>query len=45
MLDFIKYKGFKIPMIYEEDKSLPIVYVKLLFKNSGRAYDDVAGLS
>lgn len=45
MLDFIKYKGFKLPMIYEEDKSLPIVYVKLLFKNSGRAYDDVAGLS
>lgn len=43
MLDFISFNQNTFPLIYEQDSSLPIVYFKLLFKNSGRAYDEIAG--
>ena len=43
MLDVISFNQNTFPLIYEQDSSLPIVYFKLLFKNSGRAYDEIAG--
>lgn len=34
-LDFIEVKGIKIPVIFEEDKRLPIVSMQLVFTGSG----------
>lgn len=39
-LDFIEFNKIKIPFIYEEDKSLPIVEMKLVFKSAGSVYDN-----
>jgi predicted Zn-dependent peptidase len=34
-LDFIEVKGIKIPVIFEEDKRLPIVSMQVVFTHSG----------
>ena len=43
MLDFISFHKHVFPLILEQDSSLPLVYFKILFRNSGRAYDDFGG--
>ncbi len=39
VLDSVKVKGVKIPFIYEEDKTLPIVGMQIVFKESGSLFD------
>jgi len=38
-LDYIKVEGVQIPLIYEEDKRLPMVSMQLVFKKSGSIED------
>lgn len=38
-LDFIEVDGVKVPLIYEEEKRLPIVSMQLVFRNSGSIED------
>ncbi len=45
-IDFIEVKGVKVPLIYEEEKRLPIVSMQLVFRNSGSITDEQhAGLA
>ncbi|MEA3373349.1 MAG: insulinase family protein, partial [Campylobacterota bacterium] len=45
-IDFIEVKGVKVPLIYEEEKRLPIVSMQLVFRNSGSITDEKhAGLA
>ncbi len=45
-IQHIEVKGVKIPLIFEEDKRLPIVTMQFVFKNSGTITDvDKAGLA
>jgi len=45
-IQHIEVKGMKIPLIFEEDKRLPIVTMQFVFKNSGTITDiDKAGLA
>ncbi len=41
----IKVKGVKIPLIFKQDKRLPLVSMQLVFKASGSALDKAAGLA
>ncbi len=43
-LSHIDINGTKIPMIFEEDKNLPIVSMQLVFQNSGYLTDRKKGL-
>ncbi len=38
-VNYIEVKGVKIPLIFEEDKRLPIVSMQLVFKNAGTIID------
>ena len=45
-IDEIKVKSSKIPLIFEEDKRLPLVTMQFIFKNSGSVADGTkAGLA
>jgi zinc protease len=44
-INYIEVKGVKIPLIFEQDKRLPIVSMQLVFTGSGSAVDDQPGLS
>lgn len=35
----------KIPFIFEENNDFPIVILKLVFRNCGRSYDEIAGFA
>ncbi len=39
-IDFIEVKGVKVPVIYEEEKRLPIVSMQLVFRNGGSITDE-----
>jgi predicted Zn-dependent peptidase len=39
VIDHITIKESKIPIIYEQDKTLPIVSMQLIFKKSGSVED------
>ncbi len=43
-LNPIKINGVEVPFIFEQDKSLPIVSMQLIFKNSGSLTDTKDGL-
>ena len=46
VLDSVKVKGVEVPFIYEEDKSLPIVGMQIVFRESGSLFDgDLDGLA
>ena len=38
-IDYININGVKVPLVYEEDKRLPMVSAQLVFKNSGSLQD------
>lgn len=42
---YLETRGMKIPFIFEENSDFPIVILKLVFKNCGRSFDEVAGLA
>ena len=44
-MQYLKIKNTKIPFIFEENNDFPIVILKLVFKNCGRSYDEIAGLA
>lgn len=45
-IETIEIDGVKVPLIYEEDKRLPLVSTQLIFRNSGSISDvDIAGLA
>jgi predicted Zn-dependent peptidase len=45
-IDFIEVQGIKVPLIFEEDKRLPLVNAQLVFTNSGSITDTkIAGLA
>lgn len=44
-MQYLMSKGLKIPFIFEENADFPIVILKLVFKNSGRSYDEIAGIA
>ena len=44
-VNHINIKGIKIPLIFKQDKRLPLVSMQLVFKVSGSALDKVAGLA
>lgn len=41
----LEVNGAKIPFIFEENNDFPIVILKLVFRNCGRSYDEIAGLA
>ncbi len=41
----LEINGVKIPFIFEENNDFPIVILKLIFRNCGRSYDEIAGLA
>jgi len=43
-LDYLDVNNIKIPLIFEEDKNLPIISMQLIFKNSGSLTDTKDGL-
>jgi len=45
-IDSIEVKGIKVPLIYEEDRRLPLVNTQIIFTNSGSITDTkIAGLA
>lgn len=44
-MQYLTSKGLKIPFIFEENADFPIIILKLVFKNSGRSYDEIAGIA
>ncbi|MFA7610608.1 MAG: insulinase family protein, partial [Sulfurimonas sp.] len=45
-IDEIKVKSLKVPLIFEEDKRLPLVTMQFIFENSGSIADgSKAGLA
>ena len=40
-MKYIDVKGVQIPLIFEEQKSLPILNLQLVFQNSGYAQDKI----
>jgi predicted Zn-dependent peptidase len=45
VLEHIEIKGVRVPIIFEEDRSLPIASIQLVFKNSGSLADEKNGLA
>ena len=46
MIDKVEVNGVTVPVIFEQDRRLPIVTVQLIFKNSGSVADTTkAGLA
>ena len=43
-LNYLDVNNIKIPLIFEEDKNLPIISMQLIFKNSGSLTDSKDGL-
>ncbi|ECK5260789.1 insulinase family protein [Campylobacter coli] len=41
----LEVSGVKIPFIFEENNDFPIVILKLVFRNCGRSYDEIAGFA
>ncbi|TEY01246.1 pitrilysin family protein [Campylobacter sp. US33a] len=41
----LEINGVKIPFIFEENNDFPIVILRLVFRNCGRSYDEIAGLA
>ncbi|TLP35834.1 M16 family metallopeptidase [Arcobacter arenosus] len=41
----INIKGVNIPVVFEENKNLPILNLQLVFKNSGYIQDNISGLA
>ncbi|MCW8894669.1 pitrilysin family protein [Sulfurimonas sp.] len=44
-IEYIEVKGMKIPLIFEEDKRLPLVTMQFIFENGGSIADTKAGLA
>jgi len=44
-IEKIQVNGLEIPVIYEEDKRLPLVTMQFIFQNSGSITDTTAGLA
>lgn len=44
-MQYLEIKKIKIPFIFEENRDFPIIILKLIFKNCGRSFDEVAGLA
>ncbi|AXP08194.1 insulinase family protein [Campylobacter hepaticus] len=42
-MQFLEVNQSKIPFIFEENTDLPIVILRLVFRNCGRSYDKIAG--
>ncbi len=40
MLNYVDFKGLKVPFIFEENRDLPIIFFKLVFQNAGKAYEN-----
>ena len=46
IVDKVEIKGVEVPVIFEEDKTLPIISMQVIFKNSGSLFSgDKEGLS
>ena len=41
----IDIKGVSVPVVFEENKNLPILNLQLVFKNSGYIQDNISGLA
>ncbi|MBM0637508.1 insulinase family protein [Campylobacter sp. VicNov18] len=44
-MQFLELNQNKIPFIFEENTDLPVVILKLVFRNCGRSYDQIPGLA
>ncbi|MCH5336905.1 MAG: insulinase family protein [Campylobacter sp.] len=44
-MQYLEFKKVKIPFIFEENRDFPIIVLKLVFKNCGRSFDEIAGLA
>ncbi|WP_205590625.1 hypothetical protein, partial [Klebsiella pneumoniae] len=42
---YLETKGVKIPFIFEKNDDFPIIYFRLIFRNCGRSFDEVAILA
>lgn len=42
-LEYLDFKNTKIPLIFEENNDLPVIVLKLVFKNCGRSFDKIPG--
>ena len=44
-IDYIEVKGMKIPLIFEDDRRLPLVTMQFIFQNGGSVTDTKSGLA
>ncbi len=44
-MQFLEINQVKIPFIFEENTDFPIVILKLVFRDCGRSYDEIAGVA
>uniref|UniRef100_UPI0019690B76 hypothetical protein n=1 Tax=Klebsiella pneumoniae TaxID=573 RepID=UPI0019690B76 len=42
---YLETKGVKIPFIFEKNDDFPIIYFRLIFRNCGRSFDELAGVA
>jgi len=45
ILEHIEVEGARVPLIFEEDRNLPIASIQLIFRNSGSLADRKEGLA
>lgn len=44
-MQYLEIKKVKIPFIFEENRDFPIIILRLVFRNCGRSFDEIAGLA
>ncbi|MBS4332006.1 M16 family metallopeptidase [Campylobacter vulpis] len=42
---YLEAKGVRIPFIFEKNSDFPVIYLRLVFRNCGRSFDEVAGVA
>ncbi|MBS4274738.1 M16 family metallopeptidase [Campylobacter vulpis] len=42
---YLETKGVRIPFIFEKNSDFPVIYLRLVFRNCGRSFDEVAGVA
>ncbi|WP_270978228.1 M16 family metallopeptidase [Campylobacter helveticus] len=44
-MQYLESKGVKVPFIFEKNSDFPIIFFRLVFRNCGRSYDELAGVA
>ena len=44
-MQYLEHEGVKVPFIFEQNFDFPVVLLRLVFRNCGRSFDEVAGVA